>query len=68
MHKKDFVHDIRINVYEDVMDIDLIDKQGQIIEKDSLSKGEQQLYATALLKALVEESGIKFMLGFWKFF
>ena len=60
MHKKDFVHDIRINVYEDVMDIDLIDKHGQIIEKDSLSKGEQQLYATALLKALVEESGIKF--------
>jgi len=60
MHKKDFVHDIRINVYEDLMDIDLIDKQGQIIEKDSLSKGEQQLYATALLKALVEESGIKF--------
>jgi DNA sulfur modification protein DndD len=60
MHKKDFVHDIRINVYEDVMDIDLIDKQGEIIEKDSLSKGEQQLYATALLKALVEESGIKF--------
>ena len=60
MHKKDFVHEIRINVYEEVMDIDLIDKQGQIIEKDSLSKGEQQLYATALLKALVEESGIKF--------
>lgn len=60
MHKKDFVHEISINVYEDVMDIDLIDKQGQIIEKDSLSKGEQQLYATALLKALVEESGIKF--------
>lgn len=60
MHKKDFVHDIRINVYDDVMDIDLIDKQGKIIEKDSLSKGEQQLYATALLKALVEESGIKF--------
>ena len=60
MHKKDFVHEIRINVYEEVMDIDLLDKQGQIIEKDSLSKGEQQLYATALLKALVEESGIKF--------
>jgi DNA sulfur modification protein DndD len=60
MHKKGFVHEISINVYEDVMDIDLIDNQGQIIEKDSLSKGEQQLYATALLKALVEESGIKF--------
>jgi hypothetical protein len=32
----------------------------EIIDKDSLSKGEQQLYATALLKALVDESGIKF--------
>ena len=28
--------------------------------KEELSKGEQQLYATALLKSLVEESGIDF--------
>lgn len=60
MHKNDFIHNIRVNVIDDVMDIDLLDKNDQIIDKDSLSKGEQQLYATALLKALVDESGIKF--------
>jgi DNA sulfur modification protein DndD len=60
MHKSDFIYNVRVNVDDDVMDIDLLDKNGQNIDKDSLSKGEQQLYATALLKALVDESGIKF--------
>lgn len=60
MHKNDFIYNVRVNVIEDVMDIDLLDKNDEIIDKDSLSKGEQQLYATALLKALVDESGIKF--------
>ncbi|KQX00749.1 DNA sulfur modification protein DndD [Flavobacterium sp. Root420] len=60
MHKSDFIYNIRVNVVDDVMDIDLLDKNNEIIDKDSLSKGEQQLYATALLKALVDESGIKF--------
>ncbi|HEX8577912.1 MAG TPA: DNA sulfur modification protein DndD [Flavobacterium sp.] len=60
MHKDNFIHNIRVNVVDDVMDIDLLDVNDQIIDKDSLSKGEQQLYATALLKALVDESGIKF--------
>lgn len=60
MHKSDFIYNIRVNVVDDVMDIDLLDKNDEIIDKDSLSKGEQQLYATALLKALVDESGIKF--------
>lgn len=60
MHKDNFVYDVRVNVQDDVMDIDLLDQNEQIIDKDSLSKGEQQLYATALLKALVDESGIKF--------
>jgi DNA sulfur modification protein DndD len=60
MHKSDFIYNVRVNVVDDVMDIDLLDKSGEIIDKDSLSKGEQQLYATALLKALVDESGIKF--------
>lgn len=60
MHKSDFIYNVRVNVVEDVMDIDLLDKNEEIIDKDSLSKGEQQLYATALLKALVDESGIKF--------
>lgn len=60
MHKKDFIYDVRVNVLDDVMDIDLLDKNGDVMDKNSLSKGEQQLYATALLKALVDESGIKF--------
>ena len=60
MHKKDFISNVRVNIDNDVMDIDLLDAKGEIIDKDSLSKGEQQLYATALLKALVDESGIKF--------
>jgi DNA sulfur modification protein DndD len=60
MHKEDFIYDVRVNVLDDVMDIDLLDKNGGVMDKNSLSKGEQQLYATALLKALVDESGIKF--------
>ena len=60
MHKENFVTDVKVNIYDDVMDIDLLDRNGNIINKDTLSKGEQQLYATALLKALVDESGIKF--------
>jgi len=60
MHKSDFIYNIRVNVTDDVMDIDLLDRNNTVIDKDSLSKGEQQLYATALLKALVDESGIKF--------
>lgn len=60
MHKNDFIRNVHVNVYGDVMDIDLIDANEGVIDKESLSKGEQQLYATALLKALVDESGIKF--------
>jgi DNA sulfur modification protein DndD len=60
MHKSDFIYNVRVNVIDDVMDIDLLDKNDEVIDKDTLSKGEQQLYATALLKALVDESGIKF--------
>ncbi|MBS7364065.1 MAG: DNA sulfur modification protein DndD, partial [Paludibacteraceae bacterium] len=40
--------------------IRLYSKDDSLIRKESLSKGEQQLYATSLLKALVDESGIQF--------
>lgn len=62
MHKESFITDVKINIEGDIMDVDLLDANGEAIEKDTLSKGEQQLYATALLKALVDESGIKFPL------
>ncbi|MDM1377715.1 DNA sulfur modification protein DndD [Myroides marinus] len=60
MHKNNFIRNVRVNVLDDVIDIDLLDAKNNVIDKESLSKGEQQLYATALLKALVDESGIKF--------
>ncbi len=60
MHKKEKVKDVKVRIEDDEMDIDLIDQFGKVLDKDTLSKGEQQLYATALLKALVDESGINF--------
>lgn len=60
MHKNDLITDVKVRIENDIMDIDLFDVSGNVIDKDSLSKGEQQLYATALLKALVDESGIDF--------
>ena len=60
MHKKGFIHKVIIEIDSNIMDIHLIDSRGQEIARDDLSKGEQQLYATAILKALVEESGIDF--------
>lgn len=60
MHKNSFIDEVKIQIDEDIMNIDLLDIDGQTINKETLSKGEQQLYATALLKALVDESGISF--------
>jgi len=60
MHKENFIEDVSVEIKEDIIDINLIDNNGDLIEKDTLSKGEQQLYATALLKSLVDESGIQF--------
>lgn len=60
MHKADFIHNVRIDLKDDIIEIELLDKAGEIISKEKLSKGEQQLYATAILNALVEESGIEF--------
>jgi|TARA_R110000782_G_scaffold270485_1_gene371946 DNA sulfur modification protein DndD len=60
MHKDNFIANVKVRITDDIMEIDLIGSNGNVINKDALSKGEQQLYATALLKALVDESGIEF--------
>lgn len=60
MHKADFIGHVEVVVSDDDMDIELYSVDGMKILKDTLSKGEQQLYATSILKALVEESGIQF--------
>lgn len=60
LHKKSFINDVQVEIIGDDIDIQLIDARGNEINKDSLSKGEQQMYATALLKGLVDESNINF--------
>ncbi len=60
MHKEDFICKVNIELQGDILDIVLFDTKGVEIKKNELSKGEQQLFATALLKALVEESGVDF--------
>lgn len=60
MHKEDFIGRVEVIINGDDMDIELYTVDEKLINKDSLSKGEQQLYATSILKALVDESGIQF--------
>ena len=60
MHKEDFIGKVEVVIDGEDMDINLYSIDGKIINKDALSKGEQQLYATSILKALVDESGIQF--------
>lgn len=60
MHKSDFIHNVEVEIQDGIMEIKLIGVDGTEIGKEKLSKGEQQLYATAILKSLVVESGISF--------
>ncbi|MBW2938234.1 DNA sulfur modification protein DndD [Aureisphaera sp. CAU 1614] len=60
LHKKSFIRDVEVEIIGEDIDIHLMDSRGHEISKDSLSKGEQQMYATALLKGLVDESNINF--------
>lgn len=60
MHKEDFIGRVEVVINGEDMDIELYTIDDKLINKDSLSKGEQQLYATSILKALVDESGIQF--------
>lgn len=60
MHKEDFIDQVHVEIMDDLIDINLFDKMGNLINKEVLSKGEQQLYATSILKSLVDESGIEF--------
>ena len=59
MHKSDFVDSVKLDTDNCDFDVRLF-SSGNEIQKSTLSKGEQQLYASALLMALVEESGTVF--------
>lgn len=60
LHKKGFVKKVEVEIIGDTIDIILKNIRGEDIKKETLSKGEQQMYATALLRGLVEESDIEF--------
>ncbi len=60
LHKKGFIKKVEVEIIGDDIDIILKNARGEDIKKESLSKGEQQMYATALLRGLVEESDIQF--------
>lgn len=60
MHKSNFINRVEVIIEGDLIDIELYDKKEHLIDKEGLSKGEQQLYATALLRALIHESNIHF--------
>lgn len=60
MHKKGFIKDVQVQISGEDIEINLINNRGETIPKDGLSKGEQQMYATALLHGLVAESEIEF--------
>lgn len=60
MHKSSFINDVKITIENEIIDIELVNKAGKIINKEGLSMGEKQLYATAILQALVKESNFDF--------
>ena len=55
MHKENLV--TKVSVDKDTFEIKLFDKDGNQTPKDLLSKGEKQMYATAVLLALAKTSG-----------
>jgi DNA sulfur modification protein DndD len=62
LHKKGFIQKVLVDIShsgEDV-DINLYGERNDKIDKGSLSMGESQMYASALLNALVDESDIEF--------
>lgn len=62
MHKKGFIKKVVVDINHagDDVDINLFNLRNEKIDKGSLSMGERQMYASALLKALVDESDIEF--------
>jgi DNA sulfur modification protein DndD len=62
MHKKGFIKKVIVDINQagDDVDINLYNERNEKIDKGSLSMGERQMYASSLLKALVDESEIEF--------
>ena len=55
LHKEDFIEKVRIN--HETFEVKLLNSNNDEITKNMLSKGELQIYATALVWALAQTSG-----------
>jgi DNA sulfur modification protein DndD len=55
MHKKDFIN--KVSIDKETFEVSLFRPDGDLLPKDLLSKGEQQMFATAVLWALAKTSG-----------
>jgi DNA sulfur modification protein DndD len=55
LHKKDFIEKVTIN--KETFEINLFKGNDDEITKDMLSKGELQMYSTAIVRALAKTSG-----------
>ncbi len=65
MHKESFITRVEVSISPTGEDVEInlfteINGKEQKVDKGTLSMGERQMYASALLKALVEESDIEF--------
>lgn len=62
LHKKNLVSRVVVDINSkgDDVDINLYGPTGKKIDKGELSMGEKQMFASALLSALVDETDIKF--------
>ncbi|MDR1974227.1 MAG: DNA sulfur modification protein DndD [Bacteroidales bacterium] len=62
MHKKGFIQKVVVDINQagDDVDINLFNARKEKIDKGTLSMGERQMYASALLKSMVDESDIEF--------
>ncbi|MDN5554509.1 DNA sulfur modification protein DndD [Prevotella sp.] len=60
LHKKNLISDVNVFIQPGLVDISLIGENGNKQEISDLSNGEKQMFSTALLSALVEETGLQF--------
>ncbi len=61
MHKDDFISKAKVRILpgDDGLAVELYDADKQKLAPESLSKGEQQIYISCLLKSILEESVIE---------
>ncbi|TCZ74063.1 DNA sulfur modification protein DndD [Flaviaesturariibacter aridisoli] len=62
MHRKDFINKVSVTILPENagLEVNLYDCRGERVPQDSLSEGEKQVYISALMKAILEESVVEY--------